>query len=234
QNPNYLSFVEGNGLNPLLQNYWMTIHPPTLFLGFASTLIPFAYAITALRNKNYMGWIKPALPWAFFSVMILGTGVLMGGAWAYEALSFGGFWAWDPVENSSLVPWLIMVGAAHLMLINQNKNKSLFSTFILTLFAFLLVTYSTYLTKSGISGETSVHSFADGQPGQLIPFLAFLSLVAFYYLIKNAGAPIPTHEEEAVMSREFWLFIGSLISVISAFQTFFSTSIPVINALFGS
>ena len=108
------NFADGSGLNPLLQNYWMTIHPPTLFLGFASTLVPFSYAIAGLLRKDYKTWIKSALIWSFFSVGILGVGILMGGAWAYEALSFGGFWAWDPVENTSLVPWLTMVAGAHL------------------------------------------------------------------------------------------------------------------------
>jgi len=132
QNANYLDRLDGRGLNPLLQNYWMTIHPPTLFLGFAATLVPFAYAIAGLWKKQYVEWTKPALPWTFFAVMILGTGILMGGAWAYEALSFGGFWAWDPVENSSLVPWLTLVGAAHVMVVHKNRGQSLIMTFILS------------------------------------------------------------------------------------------------------
>ncbi|MBL4708990.1 MAG: cytochrome c biogenesis protein CcsA [Flavobacteriales bacterium] len=233
-NPNYLSFVEGNGLNPLLQNYWMTIHPPTVFFGFASTLIPFAYALAGLWKRKYQEWIKPALPWTFFGIAILGLGILMGGAWAYEALSFGGFWAWDPVENSSLVPWLVLVGAGHLMLINRNKMKSIFSAFALTLFSFLLVVYSTYLTKSGILGETSVHSFADGLPGQLIIFLLFYLFIALFFLFKNGGQFLKKTEEDAFWSREFWMFLGALVLVISAFQITLSTSIPVINALFGT
>ena len=103
QMPDYLKKItDGRGLNPLLQNYWMTIHPPTLFLGFASTVVPFAFALAGLIKGKVSEWIRPALPYTFFGVMILGTGILMGAAWAYEALSFGGFWAWDPVENSSL------------------------------------------------------------------------------------------------------------------------------------
>lgn len=233
-NPNYLEFVEGNGLNPLLQNYWMTIHPPTVFFGFASTLIPFAFALTALIKREYQGWIKAALPWTFFGIAILGLGVLMGGAWAYEALSFGGFWAWDPVENSSLVPWLILVAAGHMMLINRKKMRSMFSLFALTLLAFILVVYSTYLTKSGILGETSVHSFADGLPGQLIIFLLFYLFIALYFLIFRAGKFLKRSEEDAFWSREFWIFLGALVLVISAFQITLSTSIPVINELFGS
>lgn len=233
-NPNYLGFVEGNGLNPLLQNYWMTIHPPTVFLGFASTLIPFAYALAGLWKKDFMAWIKPALPWTYFGIAVLGLGILMGGAWAYEALSFGGFWAWDPVENSSLVPWLILVAAGHLMLINRSKARSLFSAFTLTLLSFLTVVYSTYLTKSGILGETSVHSFADGLPGQLIAFLLFYLALALFFLFKNGWQFVKKTEEDAFWSREFWIFLGSLVLVISAFQITLSTSIPVINELFGS
>lgn len=233
-NPNYLEFVEGNGLNPLLQNYWMTIHPPTVFFGFASTLIPFAYAFAGLWKRKFQEWIKPALPWTFFGIAILGLGILMGGAWAYEALSFGGFWAWDPVENSSLVPWLVLVAAGHLMLINRTKMRSMFSAFALTLFSFLLVVYSTYLTKSGILGETSVHSFADGLPGQLILFLLFYLFIALFFLFKNGGQFLKKTEEDAFWSREFWMFLGALVLVISAFQITLSTSIPVINELFGT
>jgi len=234
QNPNYLEMVEGNGLNPLLQNYWMTIHPPTVFFGFATTMIPFAYAIAGLWKKKYMEWIKPAIPWAYFGIAILGLGILMGGAWAYEALSFGGFWAWDPVENSSLVPWLVLVAAAHLMLINRNKARSIFSTFALTLFAFLLVVYSTYLTKSGILGETSVHSFADGLPGQLIVFLLFYLFISLLLLLTNGRQLLKKTEDDAFWSREFWIFLGALVLVISAFQITLSSSIPVVNALFGT
>ena len=110
QQADYVSLLDGRGLNPLLQNYWMTIHPPTVFFGFAIVLIPFAYAMAGLWKGSFKEWIKPALPWTYFGIGVLGVGILMGGVWAYEALSFGGFWAWDPVENASLVPWLILVG----------------------------------------------------------------------------------------------------------------------------
>ena len=236
-NPSYPSLIEGNGLNPLLQNYWMTIHPPTLFLGFASTLVPFSFAMSALIEKRHIGWLAKALPWTTFSVLILGTGVLMGGAWAYEALSFGGFWAWDPVENASLVPWLFMVAALHLMMINKSRGDrptSLLTTYAITITAFLLILYSTYLTRSGILGESSVHSFADGMPGQLIFFmLVFLIATIALVLFRRSSIPV-SKEEEHLMSREFWMLIGSIILVISAFQIIFTTSIPVLNALFGT
>lgn len=238
QVPNYLetfpAFMDGSGLNPLLQNYWMTIHPPTLFLGFASTLVPFAFAVSALFNKDYRGWVKPALPWAFFSVMILGVGILMGGAWAYEALSFGGFWAWDPVENSSLVPWLTMAGAAHLMLIARNRKTGLPSAFFMVIITFILVLYSTFLTRSGVLGDSSVHSFVDlGLSGQLLLYLAFFTLIAFgMFFFRYKHIP-KSQKDDELGSREFWMFIGSLTLLLSSFQIIFTTSIPVINQLFG-
>jgi cytochrome c-type biogenesis protein CcmF len=235
QNADYLSRLDGRGLNPLLQNYWMTIHPPTLFLGFASTLVPFAYAIAGLWTKKYTEWMKPALPWTFFGVMILGTGILMGGAWAYEALSFGGFWAWDPVENSSLVPWLTFVGAAHVMVIQKNRGQSLIMTFVLTTATFILILYSTFLTRSGILGDTSVHAFTDlGMSGQLLVYLLSFVAITILLLIINWKDLPKSKDEDSLYSREFWMFIGSLVLVISSFQITFTTSIPVWNKLFGT
>lgn len=226
---------DGRGLNPLLQNYWMVIHPPTLFLGFASTLVPFAYAIAGLWQKKYTEWLKPALPWTFFGVMILGTGILMGGAWAYEALSFGGFWAWDPVENSSLVPWITLVGAAHVMVIHKNKGQSLSAAFFLAILTFLMVLYSTFLTRSGILGDASVHAFTDlGMQGQLLVYMAFFVALAVFLWVRAAKG-FPKHEtEEHLWSREFWMFIGALVLLLSAFHITVFTSRPVINKIFGT
>lgn len=232
-NPNYLEKINGQGLNPLLQNYWMTIHPPILFLGFSLTVVPFAYAIAGLWKKDFIAWIKPALPWTFFCVAILGTGILMGGAWAYEALSFGGFWAWDPVENASLVPWLTLVGAAHVMLVNKTKGQSLFITFGLSILTFILILYSTFLTRSGILGETSVHAFTDnGMSGQLLLYLFFFLLLGIGLLFANVKQFLKKTEEEGLWSREFWMFVGAIILLGSSFQIMFYTSIPVWNKLF--
>lgn len=235
QNPAYLESLDGRGLNPLLQNYWMTIHPPTLFLGFALTLIPFAYALSGLWRKKYNEWMKPALPWAFVGIMVLGTGILMGGAWAYEALSFGGFWAWDPVENASLVPWLTLVGGAHLMLIHRNKGTSLFGAITLVIISFLLVLYSTFLTRSGILGDSSVHAFTDlGMSGQLLLYLLFYIVLAVVAIALRFRDLPRTKKEEPLWSREFWMFIGALVLLVSAFQIIFNTSLPVINKIFGT
>jgi len=222
------------GLNPLLQNYWMVIHPPTLFLGFASTVVPFAYAIAGLWKKKYGEWQLDALPWTYFGIMILGTGILMGGAWAYESLSFGGFWAWDPVENASLFPWLTLVGAGHILIIYKARQQSLLSTFLFPIITFILVLYSTFLTRSGILGNTSVHSFEDlGMSGQLLIYLFFFIGLALVLLAINFRKMPREKQEEELWSREFWMFLGSLVLLMSCLQIIITTSIPVTNKVFG-
>ncbi len=232
--PDYLLHLPpGRGLNPLLQNYWMTIHPPTLFLGFASTAIPFAFAMTGLIRKKYSEWIVPALPWTFFSIMILGTGILMGAAWAYESLSFGGFWAWDPVENASLVPWLTLVGAGHVMMIYKSRQQSLVSVYLLCILTFFLILYSTFLTRSGILGDSSVHAFTnEGMEVQLLSFMFFFGAIAIYLFLRNRKHLVTPTTEEHLSSREFWMFIGMLVLLIGAMQIIFTTSIPVFNKVF--
>lgn len=236
QKPDYLDFIkDGNGLNPLLQNYWMTIHPPVLFCGFASVTIPFAFALASLLRKDWDGWVKPVLPWTLFSVAVLGTGILMGGAWAYESLSFGGFWAWDPVENMSLVPWLMVVAGLHTLLVYRYTKHSLISTYVFFLLGFILVLYSTYLTRSGRLGDTSVHSFTDdGLEPQLLAYFSFFIVSGFTLLfIRIFKKQIPAQQkEEELGSREFWMFIGTLVLMLSAVQMTFTTSIPVWNLLF--
>jgi len=234
QMPDYLSKLDGRGLNPLLQNYWMTIHPPTLFLGFASTIVPFVYAIAGLWKKKYGEWQLDALPWAFFGIMILGTGILMGGAWAYESLSFGGFWAWDPVENASLIPWLTFVGTGHILIIYKARKQGALSTFIFPIITFLLVLYSTFLTRSGILGNTSVHAFTDlGLSGQLLVYLLFFVLLAIILIAINYKKLPKAAQEEELWSREFWMFLGALVLVMSCMQIIVTTSIPVSNKIFG-
>lgn len=230
-NPNYIP-KDGRGLNPLLQNYWMVIHPPTLFLGFALTMIPFAYAISGLWLGKYKEWIRPALPWSLVGALILGTGILMGGYWAYETLNFGGYWNWDPVENAVYVPWLVLVASIHTMIIYRKSGTALSASFILVIAVFLLVLYATFLTRSGILGNASVHSFTDlGLSGQLLIYLLFFLFGAiglFFFRWKNLPK---TAEESNVYSREFWIFMGVTVLGLAAFQVLATTSIPVYNNL---
>jgi cytochrome c-type biogenesis protein CcmF len=236
QQTDYLKFItDGNGLNPLLQNPWMVIHPPVLFLGFASTLVPFAYAMGGLATWQYGEWVRPALPWTLFATAMLGTGIVMGAAWAYESLNFGGYWAWDPVENASLIPWLCLVGGLHLMHAWEKRKQSLPSATILIILSYLLVLYATFLTRSGILGDSSVHAFTDlGMSGQLLVFL-FAFVISAAILLALSWKRLPRQpQEEPLWSREFWLFMGSLVMALGAFQVLFSTSIPVWNQIFGT
>ncbi len=234
--PDYLSkIVDGNGLNPLLQNYWMVIHPPTLFFGFAMTVVPFAFAIAGLWKRDYTGWIKQALPWGLVSIMVLGTGIVMGGFWAYESLSFGGYWAWDPVENASLIPWLILIAGVHVILLYKHSGNALTVGLILILATFLLVLYATFLTRSGILGNSSVHSFTDlGMSGQLLVFLFMFIILAVVMMVVRWKEIPKSQKDEEIYTREFWMFIGSLVLVISAFQIVLTTSIPVFNKVLGT
>lgn len=270
----YLNFItDGNDLNPLLQNYWMVIHPPVLFLGFAATVVPFAFAIAGLWTRDYKGWTARALPWSLFAAAALGLGIMMGAAWAYESLNFGGYWAWDPVENASLVPWLVLVGGIHTLLIFRHSGYSLHSTFSFLILSFLLVLYSTFLTRSGILGDTSVHAFTDlGMNAQIFmflyafiwmpaivsagtgrqklftlglsvgllvlaaffPFVSFVSIIiAIALMLVNLNRHVPQliRKEEATSSREFWMFVGSLVIFLSAVLIIGMTSIPVFNKL---
>ncbi len=228
----YVTLIKGRGLNPLLQNYWMTIHPPTLFLGFASTSIPFCYAMAGLWTREHQAWLKPVLPWALFSGAILGTGILMGAAWAYEALTFGGYWAWDPVENMSLVPWIILVAGIHTNLIARSAGYSIKATYLFYAFTFIMIVYSTFLTRSGVLGDTSVHAFTEmGLENQLVAFIGIFFLQTMWlYFSRMKGIPVKEKEEKAA-SKEFWMFIGSLVLLFSAVMITASTSLPVYNKI---
>ena len=230
-NPEFVP-ADGTGLNPLLQNYWMVIHPPTLFLGYATTLIPFAYVIAGLWKKEYKDWIKPALPWAIFSTALMALGQLMGAYWAYETLSFGGYWSWDPVENAVYVPWIIQVASIHTMIIFKKNNTALKTSIILVITTFILILYATFLTRSGILGNASVHSFTDlGLSGQLLIYLLAFAVGAIV-LASVRWKEIPTSDKEvSTYSREFWIFMGATVLGLMGFQVMAGTSIPVYNAI---
>ncbi len=235
--PDYLSFPQmqdGQGLNALLQNYWMVIHPPILFLGIASTIVPFAYAMAGLWKRQFGDWTKIALPWTLFSACVLGTGIIMGAAWAYESLSFGGYWAWDPVENASLVPWIVLIAGLHTMVVYNATGHSLRATYFFFIMQFMLILWETFLTRSGILGDTSVHAFVDsGMNVQLWLFVAVFFVPAFL-LFGNRYKKIPHIEkEESPGSREFWMFIGSLVLFLSAIFIIAYTSLPVFNMITG-
>ena len=232
-NPDFVP-KDGTGLNALLQSYWMVIHPPTLFLGFALALVPFAYAMAGLWKKELTTWVKPALPWTALGGAVLGVGIMMGAYWAYETLNFGGMWNWDPVENAVFIPWLVLIAALHGMVLWQRRRTGLRSAFVLVVATFVLVLYATFLTRSGVLGNASVHSFTDlGLSGQLIIYLAFFTLGAIALLVSRWKS-IPASQKELDMySPELWVFVGATVLCLSAFQVMATTSIPVYNAFLG-
>lgn len=235
KDPNYLSqIVEGNGINPLLENIWMVTHPPLLFLGYSAALIPFAYAIMALWKRDFDSWLKPAFPWTIFSIMTLGGGILLGGAWAYESLTFGGFWAWDPVENASLIPWLFILAGFHMMILNKKRKHSYALSFLFVILGFVFVIYASYLTRSGVLGSTSAHAFGNNGLSTQMAIIIFCILFLSFYLYFRNLKNFKTAQVDRFLSREFWMYLGSLVLVLSSFQIFAATSIPVFNSILGT
>ena len=225
--------ADGQGLNDLLQNPWMVIHPPTLFTGFTLLMVPFAFAAAGLIRKRYTQWTKPALPWALAGCGVLGVGIMMGGYWAYETLSFGGWWAWDPVENASLVPWLFAVAGLHAMVVQKKTAGGHKSALALTVVAFQLVIYSTFLTRSGVLGDVSVHSFVDlGLYNQLLVWIGSIGVLGFGLLAwRWRDLPVPAKAPTA-LSRESMVFTGALLLAITSVVIALGTSAPIIGKVF--
>ena len=232
--------IHGKGLNPLLQNFWMQIHPPLLFIGFAMAAVPYSFAIAALIKNEYNDWVKQSFPWILFGHMILGLAIMLGGYWAYGVLGWGGYWGWDPVENSSLVPWLIGVASIHTFIVqkrtqeqNDGKGRFVKTNLILSILTFALVIYSTFLTRSGVLSDASVHSFV--APGRIV-FL-FLLLNVILFAVIGLGAIIYRWKylnehfnfEENILSRELALFTGAATLIASGVIILFGTSLPILG-----
>jgi cytochrome c-type biogenesis protein CcmF len=226
--------VEGKGLNPLLQNYWMVIHPQILFVGFSAMAVPYTHAVAGLLKRDYTSWIRVATPWSVFGAMALGTGIILGGYWAYETLGWGGFWGWDPVENSSLVPWLFCVASIHTTLVQRKSGAFVKTNFFLSILTFIGVLYSTFLTRSGVLGETSVHSFVD--PGMwvywlLLACIALFASIGFALLFSRMREMPRVPVEHSIMSREFALYLGAAALTFVAVFVAIGTSSPIITTL---
>ncbi len=233
--------IQGKGLNPLLQNFWMQIHPPMLFIGFAMSTVPFAFALSSLIKNDYKEWIKQSLPWVLSGTMILGLAIMLGGYWAYGVLGWGGYWGWDPVENSSLVPWLVGVASIHTLLVQRRSilkggegiGEFAKTNLILCILTYVLVLYSTFLTRSGILGDASVHSFTD--PGYsvylfLIIFIGTFTLLGFgllFYRWKFLSKQ--TEQYKNLLNRELALFTGAVTIIASALIVLVGTSTPILG-----
>lgn len=230
--------IYGKGLNPLLQNFWMQIHPPLLFVGFAMSAVPYSFAIAALIKNEYNNWVKQSLPWVLFGNMVLGLAIMLGGYWAYGVLGWGGYWGWDPVENSSLVPWLIGVASIHTLLVQKRtqelpngKGRFVKTNLILSIMTFILVIYSTFLTRSGVLSDASVHSFV--APGRIVFLFLLFNVILFLGIGFTAIAVRwkylneQFNFEEDLLSRELALFTGATTLIGSAIIIIFGTSLPI-------
>ncbi len=223
---------DGRGLNPLLQNFWMVIHPPILFIGFAAMAVPFSFAAAGLWKKNQAMLSERAFPWLLFSVAVLGLGIMLGAYWAYGVLGWGGYWGWDPVENSSLVPWLTGVGLLHTLLAQRRTGSYVRTNFALALLSFILVLYSTFLTRSGVLGDASVHAFTD--PGAVIYWLllgglAAASALSAGLLLLRARPFGPDEKKSGLLTRESSLGLGTIALLLSAAVVLFGTSLPILS-----
>ncbi|WP_129672210.1 heme lyase CcmF/NrfE family subunit [Candidatus Chloroploca sp. Khr17] len=229
-----LTPADGRGLNPLLHNFWMIIHPPVLFIGYALSMIPFAFAVGALVRRDYDTWVTRALPWVIGAWSFLGLALLLGGYWAYETLGWGGYWGWDPVENSSLVPWIILTALMHGMVQQRSHGGLRKTNLALALTVYVTVFYATFLTRSGVYANFSVHSFvAEGIFEGLVAFLVLLavgSIALFFWRWRDIPAnPL----SDKFFSRDSFFVLAILSFLLVALVISTGTSMPVISAIPG-
>ena len=225
---------DGKGLNPLLQNPWMVIHPPILFLGFASTAVPAAWTVHALLHKDWDGWVKSAFPWTLFSFATLGFGLSLGGYWAYETLGWGGFWAWDPVENTSLVPWLFLTALLHGFSLQRRNGGARIANLLLGTLPFATMNYGTFLTRTGILSDFSVHSFSSlGTDGYWVMLGAIIVFTAGpLALLVMRGKQIPRAKSiEQPVSRESGFVAASALLALLGIGVTLGMSAPLLTKL---
>lgn len=232
--------MEGVGLAPSLQNYWVTIHPPTIFLGFGSLTILFAIAVAALLKNDLDGWVPIVRPWAIISTTLVGVGLAMGGFWAYETLGWGGFWMWDPVENVSFVPWLLGAALVHGLLVQTAKGKWKMGNTLLAAIPFLLFVYGTFLTRSGFLSEASVHSFAEMDRSALKLLTAVLGITTigffgiwFYRLFQLRKTAPAAAADSPGLGREWFYLNGNIALVTMSLATAIGMSVPFFMSISG-
>ncbi|HEX2162837.1 MAG TPA: cytochrome c biogenesis protein CcsA [Thermoanaerobaculia bacterium] len=222
--------LDGQGLNPLLQDDWMVIHPPIMFVGYALAAVPYAFAMAALWRRDYSGWAARAFPWALTGFLVLGSAILLGGYWAYKTLGWGGYWGWDPVENASLIPWILGVVLIHGLYLERTKGRYRRANFVLAGLVYMAVLYGTFLTRSGVLADFSVHSFVDlGISGWLILMMAvFLALPVALIALRWREIPA-ARNEDPVLSRGAFLVIGTVTLTASALVITAGTSAPLLT-----
>src|SRR6185503_235057 len=224
---------DGNGLNPLLQDPGMMIHPPILYTGYVGFIIPFAFGVAVLiMNRTGTRWIEEVRRWTLFNWMFLGFGILLGARWAYIELGWGGYWGWDPVENASLMPWLVGTAFLHSVMIEQRRGMLKTWNIVLIVLTFELSIFGTFLTRSGVL--TSVHSFAESNIGPwFLAFILISSTIATALILYRKALLESENRMDAIVSREGSFLFNNVLFVALTFATFlgttFSVSAPFFN-----
>jgi cytochrome c-type biogenesis protein CcmF len=221
--------VEGTDLNPLLQNYWMQIHPPALYLGYVTWTVPFGFAVAALATGKLDDlWIRTARRWVLAAWFFLAVGNMLGARWAYEVLGWGGYWAWDPVENAAFMPLMTGTAYLHSVMIQERKDMLKVWNMVLIVLTFCLTIFGTFLTRSGVI--SSVHSFTQSGLGPFfLAFLAVVIAVSTALLVFRLKDLRPRHQLDSMLSRESAFLFNNLLLLGIAFATFWGTVFPVLS-----
>jgi len=222
--------LDGAGLNPLLQDNWMVIHPPIMFVGFAASAIPFSFAMASLWRRQYDGWAARAFPWALGGFLVLGCAILLGGYWAYKTLGWGGYWGWDPVENASLVPWLFGTAMIHGLYMERTRGRFRRANYVFASLTFLSVLYGTFLTRSGVLADFSVHSFVDlGISGWLIGLMGvFIGMAGLLLALRLREVPAAPNSDP-LLSRGSALVMATITITVCALVVLVGTSAPLLT-----
>ncbi|PLR99898.1 heme lyase CcmF/NrfE family subunit [Bacillus sp. T33-2] len=222
--------AEGRGLNPMLQNPGMVIHPVTLYLGYVGLAVPFAFAMAALILKNMDDyWIKMTRRWTIIAWLFLSLGNIFGGQWAYVELGWGGYWAWDPVENASFMPWLTTTAFLHSVMIQERKNMLKVWNISLIVISYALTLFGTFLVRSGVL--TSVHAFADSNLGMYFLIFMGIAVIGALYIVMSRYSLIKRSagEFQSFISKESSFLINNLLLVGAAFAVFWGTIFPLVS-----
>ncbi|GAB4216156.1 MAG: cytochrome c biogenesis protein CcsA [Roseiflexaceae bacterium] len=225
---------DGKGLNPTLHNFWMIIHPPVLFIGYALMAVPFAFAIAGLWRRDYDGWARAAMPWTLAAWATLSLALLLGGYWAYETLGWGGYWGWDPVENSALVPWITGTALLHGLLVQRSHGSMRRTNLALALLTYVCVFYATFLTRTGVLSSFSVHSFVEeGLKNIMIGSLLAITLASVAIFVARFRDIPAKPLSDKLLSRDSFFVLLILGLILIATVIGLGTSMPVISAIPG-
>lgn len=220
---------DGNGLNPLLQHPIMAIHPPVLYVGYVGFVVPFAFCIAALWTRRLdAAWTRNIRRWTLVAWFFLGTGILLGGRWAYVELGWGGYWGWDPVENAALMPWLTGTAFLHSVMIQERKGMLKVWNAALVIATYLLAVFGTFLTRSGI--VSSVHAFASSDfAWRFLAFIVLAAVVSGALLVSRLKDLRSENELDSIVSRESGFLFNNLLLLAACFAVLWGTLFPVLS-----